>query len=192
MEIFIRCVELGFGALGFVLLIVSLRGMRKESRTSLISPIAGIFSAFILTTTFIIIAGVPLNWLVAILLLGVGFFIGLLEGVFTRIYYRGDLLFAKRSALYFVLWGLAYLMTLLLAQTGSATLTAGGILAMVLSLGIAFGSNLNLLFRQTVMRPAIAMPTTDASPSPVRPLNSPGRAGPPKPASSKPTDLPGQ
>ena len=181
MDIVFECIGLAAGAASFVLMIFSIRGMRKESRSTLLTPITGIISATVITFVFILIAGVPINWLLAIPILGFGFFLGLLEGMFTRVYYRGNLLMTKRSAIYFVLWGLAYLLTLLLAQTKSSVWTAGGILAMILGLGIAYGSNLNLFFRQTLMRPtpgSISAPTSSSA----------ARENPKPP--SRPTDLP--
>lgn len=140
------------GAISLVLMIFSVRQMRRESIASRTAPIYGMIFPAIMTLVFMFIADVPLNLSTAAVALGVGFIVGLVEGQFTRLYYRGNLLVLKRNGFYFVLWGLTYLLTLLLAQTEDATLTAGGIMAMILGSAIAVGSNLNLLLRQSTMR----------------------------------------
>ena len=190
MDLTFQIIGLVAGAFSFVMLIAALRGLRRERRASRGAPVSGIFSATLLTGLFILVVGVPMNWFVALPLLGFGFFVGLLEGQFTRLYYRGPILTMKRGALYFILWGMTCLLTVLFALTRSSVLTAGGILAMIFGLGVAIGSNLNLLFRQSRMRPTSA--ATAATPfAPLRAMHPPDM--PERGATrgrSKPTDLP--
>ncbi len=85
------------------------------------------------------------------------------------------------------LWGLAYLLTMALAQTGSAALHAGGILTIMLGLGTAVGSNLNLLVRQSMLKPQLAVSLPSAMPAPA-PCPATCRSAARRPP--KPTDMP--
>jgi hypothetical protein len=99
-------------------------------------------------------------------------------------------LVGKRSVGYLILWGLAYLVTMLLSQLGNAALHAVGILTMLFGVGTAVGSNLVLLVKQLTVKPQPAVVLPPAMPpaapwQPPRPTAVPQRGAP-----RQPTDLP--
>lgn len=166
-------------ASGFSLLVllVTLWQMHKETRVSKLAPFIAIAITLLTTLVYVFITGASVNWTTASVLVALGFLIGLGQGQATRVYYRGTQIVAKRSIGYLVLWLLAYLVTIGLAQLGNGLLHAVGILGMVFWTGAAVGANLNLFVRQTFLH-SQTMPSVQ--PSPVA-----GRSAP-----RKPTDLP--
>jgi hypothetical protein len=168
------------GTFSIVMLIITIWMMRREMRVSRLAPFIAIGTTLVSTFFYMLITNAPVNSILAWGFIGFGFLIGLLQGQATKIYYRGKAIFGKRSTACLVLWGLAYLVSLALAQLGNAALYAFGILGMMFGLGTAVGANLNLFVRQTFLRPQTAPP---AQPSSIA-----GRSAPR--VSSKPTDLP--
>jgi hypothetical protein len=170
MEVISRGITLIAGAFSTLMLILSIRKMRQETRLSRLAPIVAMGTTLLTTAVYLVINGAPVNGLLAGLLLVLGFAIGLGEGQMTRLYYRGKTLIGKRSVGYLILWGLAYLATMLLAQLGNAALHAVGILTMLFGLGTAMASNLVLLLKQMSARPApaVALPSVvpDSGPRP--------------------------
>ncbi len=146
------------GAFSLVMLALTIRKMRQETRLSKLAPLVAMGTTLLTTAVYLVITGAPVNGLLAVLLLILGLAIGLGEGRMTQLYYRGPTLMGKRSVGYLILWGLSYLLTTLLAQSGSAAPHAGGILTMMLGLGAAIGSNLLLLVRQFTLRPQAPPP----------------------------------
>ncbi len=141
------------GALSLVILIQTVRKLRHESAISILMPFVSIGATAFVTLLYWIITGGSINGLIAAPLLVLGLVIGLGEGQLTRLYYRGDAVMGKRSAGYVVLWGLAYLLTMALAQFGSAALHAVGLLTMLFGLGAAVGSNVVLLLKRLTVKP---------------------------------------
>lgn len=175
-----RYLTLGAGAFSAVMLIITILMLRRETRVPRLAPFIAIGTTLLSTFFYMLIANAPVNSILVWRFIGFGFLIGLMQGQATKVYYRGKAIFGKRSTAYLVLWGLAYLVSLALAQLGNAALYAFGILGMIFGLGTAVGANLNLFVRQTFLRPQTAPP---AQPSSIA-----GRSAPR--VSSKPTDLP--
>ena len=178
------------GVFSVVMLVLTIRKMRQETRLSKLAPILAMGVTLLITAVYLVITGAPVNGLLAVLLLILGLAIGLGEGRMTRLYYRGPTLVGKRSVGYLILWGLAYLATMALAQLGNAALHAVGILAMLFGAGAAVGSNLVLLVKQLTVKPqpAAALPVAmspTAPRQPPRPTTVPQRG-----VLRKPTDLP--
>lgn len=136
------------GATSLIILAQTIRKLLEETPISILMPIVSIGATAFITLLYLFFTGAPINWLLAAPLLIVGTLIGLGEGQLTRLYYRGSAVMGKRSAGYLILWGLAYLFTLALAQFGSAALHAVGVLTMLFGVGIAFGSNVVLLLKR--------------------------------------------
>lgn len=179
-----RVVALGAGAFGFLLLLLSINKMRKEMYTPRWAPLILIAVTALTVAVYIWLTGASVNWLLAAVLLGVGLVIGLGQGQMTRLYFRGPLIFGKRTKGYLLFWGIAYFASLLLTQSGIAAAHAVGVLGMMLALGVAVGDNINILLRQARLRPPPpAMPETAIRA--VAPLNIPegttGRATMPRP-----------
>lgn len=181
-------VALGAGAFGFVMLLLSINKMRKEMYTPRWAPLILIAVTVLTVLLYVWLTAASVNWLLAAVLLGVGLVIGLGQGQMTRLYYRGPLIFGKRTKGYLLFWGVAYFASLLLTQSGIAAAHALGVLGMMLALGVAVGDNLNILARQARLRPPpTALPETAIRTAP--PLNIPeGTTG--KVARQRPTTLP--
>jgi membrane protein CcdC involved in cytochrome C biogenesis len=175
-----RYLTLGAGVFSAVVLIITIWMMRRERRVSRLAPFIAIGTTLLSTFFYMLITNAPVNSILVWGFIGFGFLIGLLQGQSTKIYYRGKAIFGKRSTAYLVLWGLAYLVSLALAQLGNAALYAFAILGMMFGLGITVGASLNLFVRQTFLRPQTAPPA--------QPSSMVGRSAPR--VSSKPTDLP--
>jgi|GEM_PF-1090679 len=154
-------------ALIVLTLVLTIRKMREEMYVPKITPVIVIAITGLAVFVYAMLTRTPINWWLAALLLAVGCLIGWFEGQMTRLYYRGPIIVGKRSVAYLVFWGLAYLLTMALTQTGSTALHAVGVLSMMFGLGIAVGDNLNLLMRQATLKP---QPATTAPPAaPVAP-----------------------
>jgi hypothetical protein len=163
--------------------------MREETLLTKLAPVITIVATVITMFLYVILTGTPINGWISLLLLGAGFIVGLGEGQMTRLYYRGPVIVGKRSAGYLIIWGLAFLFTTLMSQTGVAALYASAVLTMAFGLGVALGSNANLLFRRSrLQRPAAPLPPPGAPPPAAHPRDLPGQGAAPKRA--KPKDLP--
>jgi len=154
MSIVFRLITLVSGVASAWTLIKTIRKMRQETRMSRLTPIVAIGATLLTTWLYLFLTGAEVNWLLVLLLLALGFLIGLAEGQFTRLYYRNATMVGKRSVGYLILWGLAYLLTMALAQWGDAGLHAIGVLSMMFGLGMAVGSNYVLLRKQSRLRQA--------------------------------------
>jgi hypothetical protein len=156
-----------------LLLVQTIRKMLKESPISRLAPIVAIGATLFTTALYVALTGASVNPQLALPLLGVGLLVGLGEAQLTRLTYRGNTLIVKRSVGYLALWGLAYLLTMGLAQLGSGALHALGILTMVFGAGIALGSNLALLVKQLRVRRAPAdEPSPNLATHPTRALQA--------------------
>lgn len=183
-----RVVALGSGAFGFLMLLLSINKMRKEMYTPRWAPLILIGVTVLTVLLYVWLTAASVNWLLAAVLLGVGLVIGLGQGQMTRLYFRGPLIFGKRTKGYLLFWGMAYFASLLLTQSAIAAAHALGVLGMMLALGVAVGDNLNILARQARLRPPpTAMPETAILTAP--PLNIPeGTTG--RKVMPRPTTLP--
>jgi hypothetical protein len=136
-----------------VMLVLTIVKMRQEAPASKAAPLVAMIGMALATGVQLVVTGAPVNGALAAAMLVIGLVAGLWEGRMSQVYYRGPTLMAKRSVGYLLLWGAAYLLTVALAQTGSAALYAAGMLAMMLGLGAAVGSNLLLLVKELTKRP---------------------------------------
>jgi hypothetical protein len=163
MDIAARAVTVISGAVSLVMLFQTVRKMVKEAPVSKLAPIVAVCATLLTTLLYLILSGASVNWLLGVPMVGLGALVGWGEGHLTRLHYRGTTLMIKRSVGYLILWSLAYLVTMLLAQVGDAALHAVGILAMVFGVGTALGSNAVLLVKQAGMRPTPAPSTRPRS-----------------------------
>lgn len=146
-EILLRGFALLAGLVSLVLLFFSVRAMRRERPLSRWRPLISALVVAVVTAGYIVITGAQLNLFMAVGVLFAGLLFGLLEGLFTRVYARGSQVMGRQSGLYVVVWGLAYIATLVLGQLRSGTLHAGGVLAMLLGLGVALSSSIMLVLK---------------------------------------------
>lgn len=152
------------GLLSLGLLALNVWQLGRDTRASLLAPLLGVASPLLTTLLYLWITGAPFNLLSGAVLFALGALVGLWQGQATRLYMRGPIVFVHRGVAYLILWGLALLLTILLGQTGSAALHAGGILATLFGVGAALGVNLVLAFKQITYRPP---PPTAAAPVPL-------------------------
>jgi hypothetical protein len=145
-------VTLGAGVFSMIMLLATIRKMGQEIHVPVSAPIVAAAVTALAVWVYLALTGAQVNWTVAGLVMGAGMLIGLVEGQLTRIYYRGPIIFGKRSAWYLAAWGLAYLLTLALSQIGSETLQAAGVMVLLFGLGMALGDNANLLIRQALLK----------------------------------------
>lgn len=165
-----RLVALGVGGFAFFMLLLSIRKMREEMYVPRWAPVLLIVVTVFTVLLYVALTSAVVNWLLGFALLGVGLVIGAGQGQMTRLYYRGPLIFGKRTTGYLVFWGIAYFASLILTQSGIAAAHALGVLGMMLALGVAVGDNLNILFRQSrLKRPPDPSPTISPEPSPAAP-----------------------
>jgi hypothetical protein len=136
----------------FVMVIKSARRMRLEARVTYRAPLIAILTTTISTFLYIAITQATLNAVLASVMLLVGAFLGLLQGRASKLYYQGTNKMIKRNTLYLLIWGLAYVLTMLLSLTGSRVFQASGIMLLLFGFGLAFTSNFVLLLRQLSMR----------------------------------------
>jgi hypothetical protein len=127
-----------------VLLVWAIRTMRQPRRLRWFAPVLGLVGSLGGSALYMALMQPPVNPRLAVPLLAVGVVLGFLQGWQTKLYWQSEALMARRTSLYLVLWGLAYLATLGLAQLQNAAFHAVGILTMLLTVGIALGSNVNL------------------------------------------------
>jgi|GEM_PF-5805239 len=146
-EILLRGFALLAGLVSLVLLFFSVRAMRRERPLSRWRPLISALVVAVVTAGYIVITGAQLNLFMAVGVLLAGLLFGLLEGLFTRVYIRGGQVMGRQSGLYVVVWGLAYVATLVLGQLRSGALHAGGVLAMLLGLGVALSSSIMLVLK---------------------------------------------
>jgi hypothetical protein len=140
-------------AFSLVMLLITFWQLTRETRLSTLAPVLAIATPLLTTLVYVFVTSASVNWLTAGVLAAIGFLVGLGLGQTTQLYYRGRLIYGKRNAGYLVLWGLAFIFTVALAQTGSGLLHAGGILIMMFGVGTAVGANLVLLFKQLILKP---------------------------------------
>ncbi len=164
-----RLVAFGSSVFTVITLLLTIRKMRQEMYVARITPLIIVLVTGFAVGIYILLTGTAINWLLAGVLLAAGFVIGVMEGQMTRVYYRGPIIVTKRSVAYIVFWGLAYALTMALSQTGSVSLHVAGVLSMLFGLGLALGDNLNLLVRQSLLKPAaVAVPVVAIAPEPFR------------------------
>lgn len=154
-----QVISLAAGIFSAIMLLITIRMLRRETRVSRLAPFIAIGTTLLSTFFYLVITNAPVNSILVWVFLGLGFLVGLMQGQSTKIYYRGNAIFGKRSAAYLVLWGLAYLVSLALVHLGNAALHAFAILGMVFGVGTTVGANLNLFVRQVFLRPQSALPT---------------------------------
>ncbi len=148
-----------------LMILLSIRKMGEEVYIPKIAPLIVIGVTALATFAYVTLTRTPINWTIAALLIAGGFCLGALEGQMTRLYYRGPIIVGKRSVGYLIFWGLAYVLTMVLTETGNATLHAAGVLTLMFGFGIAVGDNTTLLFRQLFLkRPPAPPPTPVAQP----------------------------
>jgi hypothetical protein len=154
------------------------------------APIILIVVTTLTVFLYVWLTSASVNWLLGFALLGIGLVIGAGQGQMTRLYYRGPLIFGKRTTGYLLFWGIAYFASLILTQSGIAAAHALGVLGMMLALGVAVGDNLNILFRQSrLKRPAPA--AVAEAPAPIaRPTTLPEAGTQPPETPNRPTTLP--
>ena len=140
------------------MLLITLWQLTRETRLSKLAPVLAIATPLLTTRAYLFLTSASVNWLTAIILMVIGFLLGLAQGQTTRLYCRGRVIYGKRSAGYLVLWRLAYVLTIVLAQTGSGLFHAIGILTMTFGVGTAVGANLIHLFKQLTLKPMPMMP----------------------------------
>jgi hypothetical protein len=150
-----RIAALLAGAAGLAMLVVTIRKMRRETRLSRVTPVVAILALVVATGLYVYLTGVRIHWLLGAPLPVLGFFIGRAEGKLARMRSQGGVAVGKRTMGYLVVWGLGYLLTVIMAQMGKAGLHAGGVLLMLLGAGMAVGCNIRLLARQASLRPEV-------------------------------------
>ena len=155
-EIVLRIITLVAGVISLVMIFFSVRSMRKERPMSKVRPLVSAGILIVVTIGYLLITHAQVNLVVALVLVALGLLIGWGEGRLTKLYFRGNQVVGKQSGFYLILWGVAYVLTLLLGQTGIAALHAGGILAMLLGISVALASGLTLFMRIGSLKPQMA------------------------------------
>jgi hypothetical protein len=150
-----RIVTIVAGILSLLVLFFSVRAMRRERPMSRFRPLVSAVIIAIVTVGYLLITRAQVNLWTASVVIALGLAIGWGEGRLTRIYYKGNQVVGRQSGFYLILWGVAYLLTLLLAQSNIAALHAGGILAMMLGTGVALASGFTLFKRISSLKPQI-------------------------------------
>lgn len=176
-----RVVALGVGGFAFFMLLLSIHKMRQEMYVPRWAPVLLIIVTSLTVLLYVWLTSAAVNWLLGFALFGIGLVIGAGQGQMTRLYYRGPLIFGKRTTGYLVFWGIAYLASLLLTQSGVAAAHALGVLGMMLALGVAVGDNLSILFRQSRLK------RPDPAPATIAQAQAPASTTSPHP---RPTTLP--
>lgn len=185
-----RIVALGAGGFAFFLLLLSIRKMRQEMYVPRWAPILLIIVTTFTVFLYVWLTSASVNWLLGFALMGIGLVIGAGQGQMTRLYYRGPLIFGKRTTGYLVFWGIAYLASLLLTQSGIAAAHALGVLGMMLALGVAVGDNLSILFRQSRLKRPDPVATTNTPVPMARPTTLPEAGTGTTTTPERPTTLP--
>jgi hypothetical protein len=152
-ETVLRVITILASIFGLVMIAFSVRAMRRERPMSRVRPLVSAGILAVVTIGYLFITRTQVNLWTALALIALGLLIGWGEGRLTRIYYKGNRVVGKQSGFYLILWGLAYVLTLLVAQTNIPALHAGGILAMMLGMGVALASGLTLFMRIGNLRP---------------------------------------
>lgn len=137
---------------GFAAVVFATTQMRRPTRLRWFAPILGMAMSVLGSLGYMLVMQPPVNVRIAGPLIAMGLLLGFLQGWQTRVYWENERLMGRRTVLYMGLWGFAYLTTQGLAQLQSAALHAVGVLTMMLTVGIAIGSNINLATRQAWMR----------------------------------------
>lgn len=152
---FSMIVRVGAGLLmvfSFVMLVIAVRVMRRPARARWFAPLLGLATSVGVSALYLLLLQPPVNPGLALWLLALGGVLGVLQGWQTKLYWENQTLMARRTGLYMALFGVAYLLTLGLGQLQNAALHAVGVLTMMLSVGVAVGSNVNLALQQGWMR----------------------------------------
>lgn len=134
--------------LSLILRVVAVRVMRRPARARWFAPLLGLATSVGVSGLYLLLLQPPVNPRLAAVLLVLGGVLGLLQGWQTKLYWENQTLMARRTGMYLALFGVAYLLTLTLGQLQSAALQAVGVLTMMLSVGTAVGSNVNLALQQ--------------------------------------------
>jgi len=130
--------------IGFILLILQIRKIRKLSARSFVLSI--VFSILLLLVNLLFIRGVFLGWWV-ILILIFGCVFGFLWSFTTRLRLEDQQVTGKSSALYLVFWALSLCATQLMASFADKFTIFLGFYGMFFSVGVSLGTNGNTIFR---------------------------------------------
>jgi hypothetical protein len=175
----LRIITIGASVLSLVMIALAVRSMRRERPMSRLRPLLSAGIVALVTAGYLFITRSQVNLLTVAAVVVVGLLIGWAEGRLTRVYYKGNQVVGKQTGFYLIVWGLAYVLTLLLSQTNIAALHAGGIMAMMFGAGVALGSALTLLVRLGSVKPQPqaapawqAQPQAQAQPYPYYPAQA--------------------
>jgi hypothetical protein len=155
--------------------ILTIRKMREEMYVPRSAPLIAILITGVAVLLYMVLTGTQLNPAVAVPVGVCGLILGLIEGRATQLYYRGPIVVGKRTVGYLVIWGIAYILTLLLAQLQVAAFYAAGMMVLIFGFGVALGDNLMLLARQGAVKrqPYVAPVTVSAAAPAARPAQGP-------------------
>lgn len=148
----VRGISILLTILGFAAVVFAITRMRRPTLMRWFAPLLGMGMSALGSGVYLLVMQPPVNLRVAGPLLAIGLLLGFLQGWQTKLYWDNERLMGRRTVLYLGLWGFAYLATQGLAQLQNAALHAVGVLTMMMTVGVALGSNLNLGLRQAWMR----------------------------------------
>ncbi len=155
MDVFIDIVLRLIGWLTIPLLIVAvlimIRSIKRQNRLRLSALVIPLVTTLLVPLVYTVILGTA-PWVLAVPLFLIGLGIGAIWANTTVLEMRDGEVFGARSVGYIIIWGFTFILSQLLALAAGTLLVGFGLSTIFLSMGIALGTNTNLLYRRSVVR----------------------------------------
>ena len=134
--------------IGAVLLMI--RSIKRQSRLRLSALVIPLATTVLVPLVYIVILGTT-PWFLAFPLFLFGLGIGFIWANTTVLEMREGEVFGARSVGYIIIWGFTFILSQTLALATGTLLVGFGLSTIFLSMGIALGTNGNLLYRRSVV-----------------------------------------
>jgi hypothetical protein len=142
--------------------LIMIRSIKRQNRLRMRALVIPLVTTLFVPLVYVAILGTT-PWYLGILLFIVGLGIGVIWANTTVLELRDGEVFGARSVGYIIVWGFTFVLSQTLALTAGTLLVGFGLSTIFLSMGIALGTNGNLIYR----RSAVAAGKPDAPIGPV-------------------------
>ena len=131
--------------------LIMIRSIKRQSRLRARALVIPLVTTLLVPLVYIAILGTAPSILAGALFV-FGLVIGFVWGNTTVLELRDGEVFGARSVGYIIIWGFTFILSQTLALTAGTLLVGLGLSTIFLSMGIALGTNGNLIYRRSAVR----------------------------------------